>query len=374
LQEVDGGGWWEVGLQNKPIFFSHKFLESLMKKVSAIVVNWNGKDVLSGCLQSLFEQDYENLEIWVSDNGSEDGSQSMVKELYPSIRLLENGENLGFGSAVNRAMQKADGHYFLFLNNDLEMKPDCVGQLVELLESDSQIGAAIPKILYHPDEQASSTNSSAMINSFGVLINYTGIACPNLVDQHDEEGLPVTETACGGIFMFPREVYEQIGGFDEDLFLYHEDHDLSWRIRLGGWKLMVTPKSVCYHHYNFNKGVHKFYRSEKNRLHILLKNLQCKTLILISPALVVIELAQVVHALAHGWFKLKVKSYFEIVGQFLRIARKRRQIQSFRKVSDKEISRLYRGSIAVSGMKNPLMDYILSPLLSVYWKLIRGWI
>lgn len=345
-----------------------------MKKVSAIVVNWNGKNVLSGCLQSLSKQVYENLEIWVSDNGSEDGSQAMVKELYPSVRLLENGENLGFGSAVNRVLQKAEGSYFLFLNNDLELAPDCVGQLVDLLESDQHIGAAIPKILYHSGDQEHSPNNSAMINSFGVLINYTGIACPNLVDQKDKDDLPFTETACGGIFMFRRNVYELVGGFDEDLFLYHEDHDLSWRIRLGGWKLIVSPKSVCYHHYHFNKGVQKFYRSEKNRLHILLKNLECKTLILILPALVVIELAQIVHAVVHGWLGLKIKSYFEILGQFLRIAKKRRQIQSFRKVSDKEISRLYRGTVTVSGMKNPLMDYILSPLLSAYWKLIRGWI
>lgn len=343
-----------------------------MKKVSAIVVNWNGKDVLSGCLQSLLKQDYEELEIWVSDNGSEDGSQAMLRELYPSVHLLENGENLGFGSAVNRALQKATGDYFLFLNNDLELKPDCVRQLVDLLESDNKIGAAIPKILYHRDVQV--PDSSTTINSFGVLVNYTGIAYPNLVGQQDRDDFPLTETACGGIFMFSREVYEQVGGFDEDLFLYHEDHDLSWRIRLGGWKLMVTPKAVCCHHYDFNKGVHKFYRSEKNRLHILLKNMECKTLALIFPALIIVELAQIVHALTHGWLGLKIKSYFEILGQFLRIARKRRQIRSFRKVSDKEICRLYQGTLAVSSMKNPLMDFILSPLLNAYWKLIRGWI
>jgi GT2 family glycosyltransferase len=345
-----------------------------MKKVSAIVVNWNGKGILSECLQSLLKQDYEDLEIWVSDNGSEDGSQTMVKELYPSVHLLENGENLGFGSAVNRALKKAGGEYFLFLNNDLELASDCVGKLVDLLESDHQIGAAIPKILYHAAEQKHDSNSSAIINSFGVLINYTGIACPNLVDQKDKSNLPFTETACGGIFMFRKEVYAQVGGFDEDLFLYHEDHDLSWRIRLGGWKLMATPKSVCYHHYNFNKGVLKFYRSEKNRLHILLKNLECKTLFLILPALVVVEMAQIIHAVIHGWFGLKIKSYFEVMGQFLRISRKRRKIRSFRKVSDKEISRLYQGTIAISGMKNPLLDYILSPLLNGYWKIIRGWI
>jgi GT2 family glycosyltransferase len=343
-----------------------------MKKVSAVIVNWNGKDVLSKCIESILMQDYENLEIWVSDNGSHDGSQILLKEFYPSVNLLKNGENLGFGSAVNKALEKAKGDYFLFLNNDLELKPDCVGQLVDLLKSDKKIGAAIPKILYHRDSQ--KLDNIEMINSFGVLVNYTGIAYPNLVDQQDKDDLSLTETACGGIFMFSREVYEQVGGFDEDLFLYHEDHDLSWRIRLGGWKLMVTPKAVCYHHYNFNKGVRKFYQSEKNRLYIFLKNMEYKTLALIFPALMIVELAQIVHALIYGWLSLKVKSYFEILRQFPQIARKRRQIGHSRKVSDKEILRLYRGAIAVSGMKNPLMDNILSPMLSAYWKLVRRWI
>jgi GT2 family glycosyltransferase len=93
---------------------------------------------------------------------------------------VENGENLGFGSAVNRALGKAQGDYFLFLNNDLELAPDCVGQLVALLESDKEIGAAIPKILYHRDAQEPSLNDSAAINSFGVLVNYTGVAYPSL--------------------------------------------------------------------------------------------------------------------------------------------------------------------------------------------------
>ena len=117
-----------------------------MKKVSVIIVNWNGKGVLSGCLESLLKQDYANLEIWVSDNGSEDGSQAMIRKTFPSVHLLENGENIGFGPAINRVLQKAAGDYFLFLNNDLELTTDCVKELVVLLDSDPHIGAAIPKI------------------------------------------------------------------------------------------------------------------------------------------------------------------------------------------------------------------------------------
>ena len=325
-----------------------------MKKVSVIIVNWNGKDVLSGCLRSLSGQDYDNFEVLVVDNGSEDGSQALVKNEFLSVKLIENEENLGFGPAVNKGFEQAEGDYLLFLNNDLVLQPDCIRQLAVLLDSDSTVGAAIPKILYYPDDD--SLKEAAIIG------------------QLDDPSLSLTESACGGIFMFPRKVYEEVGGFDEDLFLYHEDHDLSWRIRMMGWKLLVTPDSVCNHHYNFNKGVLKFYRSEKNRLHILLKNFECKTLWLIAPAVVLVELAQIVHSIFHGWFFLKLKSYLEIAEQSIKISRKRRKIQSTRKVADKEIIKLYQATIAVTGLKNPLVDYCLNPILRVYWVVIRRWI
>ncbi len=345
-----------------------------MKKISAIVVNWNGKDVLAACLQSLLDQDYKDFEILVVDNASEDGSQALVGKEYPSVKLIENEENVGFGSALNKGLKEAKGDYFVFLNNDLVLQSDCIRQLGALLDSDPMVGAAIPKILYFSNTEKDGPKGEARINSYGVLVNYTGIACPNLIDQPDQADLPLTESACGGIFMFPREVYEKVGGFDEDLFLYHEDHDLSWRIRMMGWKLMVTPDAICSHHYNFNKGVLKFYRSEKNRLHILLKNFECKTLLLITPAVLMVEVSQIIHSIFHGWFFLKLKSYWEIALQLLKISRKRRRIQSARKVADKEIVKLHQETIAVTGLNNPLVDYFLNPLLKLYWRCIRRWV
>jgi GT2 family glycosyltransferase len=338
-----------------------------MKKVSAIIVNWNGKHETADCIQSLLDQDYSDLEIIVSDNGSTDGSVDFLRERFSSlIHLLENGNNLGFGTAVNCGLKEASGEYLIFLNNDLVLESASIGKLVELLESNDETGAAVPKILYYEKRDT--------FNSFGVGIHYTGIACPNKIDQTDDPTLDITETPCGGIFMFPRKVYDTVGGFDEDLFLYHEDHDLSWRIRLAGWKIMATPEAVLYHHYKFNKGIRKFYYSEKNRLHILIKNLEWKTLGLILPALLIVECAQWVHAILHGWFLLKLKSYFELAALFPRILKKRRKIRAHRRVPDKEIIRLYRGKLAVAGMNDPLMKYLLSPVLNAYWRWVRGWI
>lgn len=337
-----------------------------MNKVSAVIVNWNGKDVLVDCIKSLLEQDYPDLEIIVSDNGSTDGSNACVREKFPSVRIIENGRNLGFGAAVNRGLALASGNYFIFLNNDLYLRQDSIGELARLLDADSTIAAAVPKILYYEKRDT--------INSFGVLVNYSGIACPNLVDCRDSDTLRPHETACGGIFMFRRETYDVTGGFDENLFLYHEDHDLSWQIRLLGKKIMATPKAVIYHHYHFHKGTGKFHSSEKNRLHILIKNMEWKTLCLIFPALVMVECAQLAHSLANGWFMLKIKSYFELLALLPRILKKRGEVQRRRRVSDSEIVRLYQGTLAVSGVKHPLLDNILSPILNIWWNIIRSWI
>ena len=334
-----------------------------MKKKTAIIVNWNDKNVIGDCIQSTLNQDTNQIDIIVSDNGSKDGSIDFIRKSFPSVQILENCKNLGFGSAINRGLAVAKGDYLIFLNSDLKLNPKCIGELVKLLESDSSIGGSIPKIL-HIDQQNT-------INSLGVLINYTGIAYPNFLGQKDPGYQEPFESACGGIFMLKREVFKTVGGFDEDLFLYHEDHDFSWRIRLAGWRLKVAPQAIMYHHYSFNKGVLKYYSSEKNRLHILLKNMEIKTLALISPALIVIEFCQWFHAVIHKWFLLKIKSYIEIIKIFPRILIKRKMLKRLRKVSDKEITRVYQGTLTISGTNNPLLTYLVSPALNIYWKIIR---
>ena len=334
-----------------------------MKKVTAIIVNWNNKDVIVECIQSLLDQNRNEIDIIISDNGSKDDSVEFIRKRFPSIKIIENGENLGFGSAINRGLGLAKGEYLLFLNSDLKLNSNCVGELAKLLDSNSSIGGAIPKIL-HIDQHNT-------INSLGVLINYTGIAYPNLLGQKDPGYQEPFESACGGIFMLRREVYETVGGFDEDLFLYHEDHDLSWRIRLAGWHLKVVPQAIMHHHYKFNKGILKYYSSEKNRLHILLKNMEVKTLALISPALIIVEFSQWFHAAINKWFLLKMKSYFEILILLPSILTKRKKLKLLRKVSDKEITRVYKGTLAISGTNNPLLTYLLSPALNTYWKIIR---
>ena len=102
--------------------------------------------------------------------------------------------------------------------------------------------------------------------------------------------------------------------------------------------------------------------------------MEIKTLALIFPALIIIEFSQWFHAVINKWFLLKIKSYIEILKLFPRILTKRKKIKFSRKVSDKEITRVYQGTLAISGGNNPLLTYLLSPALNIYWKVIRHFI
>ena len=120
-----------------------------MKKTTAIVVNWNDKDVIGECIQSILNQDRSEIDIIVSDNGSNDDSINFIRERFPSVQIIRNGKNLGFGSAVNRGLSVAKGDYLIFLNSDLILDPKCIGALAMFLDADSSVGGAIPKILYY---------------------------------------------------------------------------------------------------------------------------------------------------------------------------------------------------------------------------------
>ena len=334
--------------------------------ISAIIVNWNDRDRTADCLRSLSAQDHPAVDIIVCDNGSTDGSVPFLRERFPQVRIIENRRNLGFGAAVNRGFEAARGEHLIFLNNDLVLAPDCLRRLSARLSADATLGGAVPKILFEEPRDR--------INSFGVEIHYTGMAGPHLIGVADSPRLAAYETACGGIFMMPRAVVEATGGFDPALFLYHEDHDLSWRIRLLGRRLLACPEAVCYHHYQFSKGVRKYYWSEKNRLAVLLKNYRWRTLALLLPALLALEAAQWVHALGNGWFGLKLKSYLELVRDWPGLMERRARVQATRRVSDAEITALHESTLRLSGVRSPWLEKGLNPLLAWYWEKIRRWI
>ena len=139
--------------------------------LSIIVLNWNGGRKLEECLKSLLESDYDDMEIIVSDNGSIDGSDRFIEQQYPFIKLVRNGENLGFSKGNNVVIPMTKGNIVIFSNNDITVKSDTIKKIVEVFE-DPTVGAATG-VICHPN--------SSIVQNAGVWLHSSGHIIPNLV-------------------------------------------------------------------------------------------------------------------------------------------------------------------------------------------------
>ena len=189
-------------------------------KVTVIIPNYNGKHFMEPCMEALAAQTYRDFKILVVDNASRDGSVELIRERYPDTELMVMEENLGFSGAVNAGIRKADTPYVLLLNNDTRVDRDFVGEMVKAIEKSDRIFSVSSKMIqmYHPD----------YIDDAGDLYTVIGWGFQRGISH------PVTAytrpcrifSACAGAAIYRREVFEEIGYFDEMHFAYLEDIDV----------------------------------------------------------------------------------------------------------------------------------------------------
>lgn len=225
-------------------------------QVAIIILTWNQRDVTLECLASIEELDYpaERLHIIVVDNGSADGTSRAIRQRYPSVTVISNGENLGFAEGNNvgirHALQKAPD-YVMLLNNDTVLDPSMLNELLAVIESAPTIGIVGPKMLYfdRPD----------VIWCAGNRIDWrTGETTRLYAEQHDpgsdEEPREVDFiTACA--ICLRREVIEAIGLLDPRFFIYYEETDWCRRAHAAGWRILYVPRARLWHKVSAAMGV-----------------------------------------------------------------------------------------------------------------------
>jgi len=202
--------------------------------VSIIIVNYNGKLFLEECLVSLMKIDYKNYEIILVDNNSSDTSVEYVKNKYPEITIIKLNDNYGFAEPNNIGAKNAKGDLFLFLNNDTKVDPKFVGEMVKVLQQDSQIAICQSLLL--------KTNGE--VDSCGDFIDTLGRAYSSK-DKVSE--VKKILSARGASMMIRKESFWDLGGFDKKFFASYEDVDLGWRAWIWGYKIVLVPNSVVYH-------------------------------------------------------------------------------------------------------------------------------
>ncbi|MBT0653155.1 glycosyltransferase family 2 protein [Geobacter luticola] len=226
----------------------------MLPRVVIIILNWNGKDDTSECLESLNALTYSNYEIIVVDNGSTDGSQRYIKEKYPQVLLMETGQNLGFTGGNNRgitaALQK-NADYVLLLNNDTVVDGQFLDELVFAGESRKDVGILNPKIYYY-DEPRLLWYAGGNISLLQGLSRHFGF---QEIDHGQYDTTREVNFITGCAFLIKREVIEKIGPLDDNFFCYSEDADWSLRAIKAGYKGLYVPSSRIWHKIGISANV-----------------------------------------------------------------------------------------------------------------------
>lgn len=299
--------------------------------VSVIIVNWNGGEVFTNCLESLGRIDYPRWELIVVDNGSTDGTEKKA--------TLKNKTNQGFAPANNQGVKIAKGEYILLLNNDTKVKKDFLTKMVIRMERDNFIGVVQPKI-FMMDKVGYLDNAGSFLTRIGFLEHW-GFGQKDSNEFSKEREIFSAKGAC---MLIRREVIEKIGLFDDDFISYFEESDFCWRVWLLGYKVIFYPDAQIYHKIGFtirrldvgNINFHYY----KNRITSLVKNLGTLNLFIIVPIHVFISFGIAILFLVRGNINnstLILKAIFWNVINLSVSLKKRKDIQEDRKMSDGEL-------------------------------------
>jgi GT2 family glycosyltransferase len=313
--------------------------------VSVIIVNYNGAELLKNCIGSILQNDFSNFEIIVADNASTDNSINRVKKTYSKhldqIKFLKLTQNFGPAKARNDAVNIASGQYISFLDNDTQVAPDWISQALTILKHHPDIGAIQCKLLLLQDKRKYDY-AGEYIGNLGFI---KSIANYGEIDNGQYDTIQEILAAKSAGMFVRKDVFLQLGGFDPDYFIFLEETDLGWRIRLRGFRIIYCPKSIVYHCFSssknivspaFNNYLVRFHGA-KNYILTLYKNLSFGYLLMILPIHILLWFLLATYLLITGKLRSSVNIYQAILWNFINIKSsylKRKLIQNNRKVSD----------------------------------------
>ncbi len=302
--------------------------------VSIVIVNYNGKELLKRVFDSIHNLSYRNYEIILVDNASSDGSVDFVRKNYKKVKIVQNSKNEGY-VGVNSAIKFCNGKFIFFLNNDIELEKGC---LMELLKAAKSTKAAMlaPKLVNFYDKSLQS-GGTWVSRAF-----YNG----HLKAAKNEM---TKEIPYMGLCLIDRTITDMFGYlFDPDYFIYAEDLDLGLRLRLLGLKTLLVPSAVVYHLHSSTMGKAKGYKRtflmERNLLATFFKILSLKSILIYMPYVFGMRLVAVLKdliALRLMSGLARIAAVLWIFTSFKKIIKKRKALQSVRKVSDDSVLQIF---------------------------------
>jgi GT2 family glycosyltransferase len=339
-----------------------------MPTLSVVIVTHDSREAISSTVPALAAQLRDGDELIVVDNESADGSAAAARELAPAANVIETGANLGFAAACNRGAETASGELLCLLNPDAVPQPGW-RDAIELPATDGRGWASWQALV--------TADGGREINTRGGVLHFTGIgwaggAGTGIADLPASESLALEEPGfvSGACLVLARELYEELGAMPDRFFLYHEDVDLSLRVRLAGGTLGVEPAARVDHDYEFVKGGHKWRYLERNRWATVIRTYPAALLALLLPALLATELALVVAATAGGWLPQKLRAWGETVLWLPRLVGERRRIQRARTISAAEFAADLTAALDSPYLGRAGRSRVLGAVLGAYWSVV----
>jgi GT2 family glycosyltransferase len=344
-------------------------------EVAVLIVSFNGREHLRDCLESVLASDDGILIKYVAvvDNASDDASADLVEQEFPQVGLVRCSRNLGFAGGNNAGWDHIrtkypQVDYVALLNQDTIVESGWLEPLVEHLEGQPTVGVAQPKLLLHPQTDRINTfgNQSHFLG-FGFITGY------GRVDNGEFQSVSAIDFPSGAAFMVRSDILHRFGLFDELFFLYLEDADLGWKLRQMGYDVEVVPGSRVWHKYEFGKNFRHYYYLERNRWYLLATYYKTATLLLLMPALLLMEAGQIYFACRNHLLgqKLRAVGFFLNIRNLGRLLRQRRQAQRRRIIRDRDFTAPFTGNVDFSELNSVLLKRVGNPILSTYWRFAR---
>jgi GT2 family glycosyltransferase len=297
---------------------------------SIVVLNYNGHQWLKICLPSLMKTDYPKFEIIVVDNGSTDQSIDYLRNNWQHcIRIIQLHQNLGFAEGNNVGIRNANGEIIALLNNDIEVDMNWLRSAVEALMSDTNVAAVQSKIMQYAERDK--------INCAGLAFDRFALTVAvgrNEIDRGQYDYVHEIWGCSGGAMIGWKHRLIEAGLFDSTFFIYYEDVDLNWRLKLSGYKMLLAPSSLVYH---MEKATSKtlptgfeVYHTTKNYIASCLKNYSLRTLIFKCPSIFFIVGGALLFEIAKGRYDVlmaRLKSIMWVWRNLSHILKERHNVQ-----------------------------------------------
>jgi GT2 family glycosyltransferase len=305
-------------------------------RVTAAVLTYNGRALLEVVLPSLAAQRYRDFRVVVVDNGSSDDSVQWLRERWPQVEVVALSENVGVTAALNMCLRASDSELVALLNNDVELDPDCLGELVATIDAHPRAAAVAPKLVNYHDR--------SVLDGTGDIYAWSGEANRRgngLRDEGQFEAPGEVFGACGGAALYRGSAIERVGSLDEELFACYEDVDWSFRARLQGYGCRYAPAAVAYHMGGATIG-HEInditlYLSWRNAIWIVAKNYPAAALLRHAPELLRAQAHHLVWALQTRRLGVFLRAWRDALRGMPGALRKRRAVQRSRSVGLAEL-------------------------------------